>query len=95
MSTQVDTAGLTGVAGALRSAGTRLDAAFASPPSATDAGVASGMLASVLSTMGEAASYLVYEAHHIGDVADACAADYDATDAITSANLDVLTGSLR
>ncbi len=94
MSTQVDTAGLSAVAGALRSAGTRLDGAFASPPSATDAGVASGLLASVLSTMGEAASYLAYEAHHIGDVADACVADYDATDAITSATLDALSGSL-
>lgn len=94
MSTQVDTAGLSAVAGALRSAGTRLDGAFASPPSATDAGVASGLLASVLSTLGEAASYLAYEAHHIGDVADACVADYDATDAITSATLDALSGSL-
>ncbi|WP_282946801.1 hypothetical protein [Cellulomonas endometrii] len=94
MSTHVDTAALAGVAEALRSAGTRLDGAFATPPSATDAGVAAGLLASVLSTMGEAASYLTYEAHHIGDVADACVADYDATDAITSANLDVLAGSL-
>lgn len=72
--------GLRAIASGLRDAGTQLDSMTTSGPTLFDAGMASSLMGSILATTADTAARLTYEAHHLGEVVDACAAAYAAGD---------------